>query len=117
MSDLDPQTISWLHSLKLNKNFKKVSDFENGYNFGLIFDKLQLSRGRKFKNSSDLACIFHNYKNVRDLLLENFNYDFPVNNIIYQTEELLQVIQKEITKYQERKKEAALKAVTTIRGG
>lgn len=69
-----------------------MNDFENGYHFGTIFDKLQLSRGKKFKNSSDLACIFQNYKNVRDLLLENFNYDFPVNNIIYRTSDLIKAI-------------------------
>ncbi len=81
-----------MNSLKINKAFTSISDFENGYNFGIIFDKLQLARGKKFKNNSDMGCIFQNYKNVRDILLENFNYDFPVNNIIYRTAELLKVI-------------------------
>lgn len=85
MTDIDVETGKWLQSLKLNKNFKTISDFENGYAFGLIFEKLQLSKGKKFKNSSDMACVFHNYKNVRDLLMENFNHDFPINNIIYRT--------------------------------
>lgn len=92
MTDIDAETGKWLQSLKLNKNFKTINDFENGYVFGLIFEKLQLSKGKKFKNSSDMACVFHNYKNVRDLLMENFNYDFPINNIIYRTEDLLKVI-------------------------
>lgn len=92
MSDLDYDTNAWLKTLKLNKNFKNVADFENGYNFGLIFDKLNLSKGKKFKNSSDMACIFQNYKNVRDLLQENFGYDFPINNIIYRTEDLLHAV-------------------------
>jgi hypothetical protein len=69
--------------LKLNKKLTKIEDFANGYYFGLILETLQLSKGKKFSNNSDLGCIFQNYKNVRDLLLENFNYDFPVNNIIY----------------------------------
>lgn len=69
MTNLDPQTQAWINSLKLNKNFTSTADFENGYNFGVILEKLQLSRGKKFKNSSDLACIFQNYKNVKDLLL------------------------------------------------
>lgn len=92
MSALDPETQAWINSLKLNKSFKTTTDFENGYNFGVIFDKLQISRGKKFKNSSDLGCIFQNYKNVKDLLMENFGYDFPANNMIYRTEELLKVI-------------------------
>lgn len=37
MTEIDPQTAKWIHSLKLNKNFKTISDFENGYSFGLIF--------------------------------------------------------------------------------
>ena len=37
MSVLDPQTQAWINSLKLNKSFKNTSDFENGYNFGVIF--------------------------------------------------------------------------------
>ena len=52
MTDIDVETGKWLQSLKLNKNFKTISDFENGYAFGLIFEKLQLSKGKKFKNSS-----------------------------------------------------------------
>jgi hypothetical protein len=39
-----------------------------------------------------MGCIFQNYKNVRDILLEHFNYDFPVNNIIYRTSDLLKTI-------------------------
>ena len=69
MSVLDTETQAWLNTLKLNKNFKSISDFENGYNFGVIFEKLQIAKGKKFKNSSDLACIFQNYKNVKDLLM------------------------------------------------
>lgn len=69
MASIDPQTQTWINSLKLSKKISSISDFENGYNFGVILDKLQLSKGKKFKNSSDLACIFQNYKNVKDLLL------------------------------------------------
>jgi hypothetical protein len=116
MSDIDQETLKWLQSLKLNKNFKTIADFETGYNFGVIFDKLQLSKGKKFKkHNSDMACIFQNYKNVRDLLMENFGYDFPINNIIYRTEDLLKVIRDQTIKYQERKKDATLKAATTIK--
>ena len=100
MADLDEDILSWLLTLKINKKFTKVSDFENGYNFGIIFDKFQVSKGRKFKNNSDLGCVFQNYKNVRDILLESFNYDFPVNNIIYRTEELLKAVKEQISKYQ-----------------
>ena len=39
-----------------------------------------------------MACVFHNYKNVKDLLMENFACDFPINNIIYRTEDLLKTI-------------------------
>jgi hypothetical protein len=91
-----------------------LTDFENGYNFGCIFDKLQLTKGKKFKNSSDLGCIFQNYKNVRDLLLENFGCDFPVNNIIYRTGDLLKVIRDEAIKYVEQKKIMTMKAATSI---
>lgn len=68
ISDLDPKTYAWLTSLKLGKRINTISQFENGYYFGLIFDKLNLSKGRIFKNSHDMACIFQNYKNAKDLL-------------------------------------------------
>lgn len=36
MTNLNPQTQAWIDSLKLNKKLGKTSDFENGYNFGVI---------------------------------------------------------------------------------
>lgn len=117
MTELDAETKAWLQSLKINKTFNSIADFENGYNFGFIFDKLQLTKGKKFKNSSDLGCIFQNYKNVRDLLLENFNHDFPVNNIMYRTADLLKVIRDEAIRYVEEKKIMTMKAATSISSG
>ncbi len=49
-------------------------------------------KGKKFKNSHDLPCIFQNYKNTKDLLLDNFGIDFPANEIIYKGDQLLQQI-------------------------
>lgn len=68
MSDFDNETIEWLNGLKLGDKLSYVSDFENGYYMGVIFERLNLAKGRKFKNSHDMACKFQNFKNVRDLL-------------------------------------------------
>lgn len=81
---------------------------------GLIFDRLNLAKGRKFKNTKDMACKFQNYKNIRDLLLENFNVDFPIQNILYNTSELLTTIRECIVKYNKDKKEATLKRIETF---
>lgn len=71
---------------------------------GVIFDRLNLAKGRKFKNTKDMACKFQNYKNIRDLLLENFNVEFPIQNILYNTAELLTTIRECIVKYNKDKK-------------
>ena len=42
------------------------------YNFSKNKDK-------KFKNSQDLACIFQNFKNTKDLLYDHFGIAFPAN--------------------------------------
>jgi hypothetical protein len=67
MGDIDNETNKWLKSLKLS-HLTYYSDFENGYYLGVIFEKLNLAKGRKFKDSKDMACKFQNFKNVRDLL-------------------------------------------------
>lgn len=36
---------------------------------GVVFERLNLARGKKFKDTHDMACKFQNYKNIRDLLL------------------------------------------------
>jgi hypothetical protein len=92
MGDIDGETVDWLNGLKLGERLEYVSDFENGYYMGIIFERLNLAKGRKFKNTKDMACKFQNFKNIRDLLLENFNVDFPIQNILYNTEDLLKTI-------------------------
>ena len=93
-----------------------VSDFENGHNFGVILEKLNLSRGKKFKNSTDMACVFHNYKNVKDLLMEEFGVDFPINNIIYSTEKMLITLRNECVKYARSRKENTLRTASLPQG-
>lgn len=69
MADIDADTINWLSGLKLGQNLQYLSDFENGYYMGVIFERLNLAKGRKFKNTKDMACKFQNFKNIRDLLM------------------------------------------------
>jgi hypothetical protein len=81
-----------------------VSDFENGYYMGVIFERHNLANGRKFKNTKDTACKFQNFKNVRDLLIDNFSVDFPIQNILFNTEPLLKTIKECMIKYNRDKK-------------
>ena len=71
---------------------------------GIIFERMNLAKGRKFKNTNDMACKFQNFKNIRDLLLENFQVDFPIQNILFNTEPLLMTIRDSIKKYNKDKK-------------
>jgi hypothetical protein len=68
MGDLDVETMDWLNSMKLGNKLSYLSDFENGYYMGQIFERMNLAKGRKFKNTNDMACKFQNFKNIRDLL-------------------------------------------------
>ncbi len=99
MGDLDSETIEWLNSLKLGDKLSYLSDFDNGYYMGVIFERTNLAKGKKFKNTNDMACKFQNFKNIRDLLYENFKVDFPIQNILFNTENLLRTIRDSIKKY------------------
>lgn len=111
MSELDVETREWLAGLKLGERLEYLSDFENGYYLGVIFERMNMARGRKFKNSKDMACRFHNFKNVRDLLMENFNVDFPIQNILYNTHNLLGTIRDCCQNHSRRQKEATLQRI------
>lgn len=104
MGDLDGETIEWLNGLRLGDKLSYVSDFENGYYLGVIFERMNLSKGRKFKNTNDMACKFQNFKNVRDLLYENFKVEFPIQNILYNTDSLLRTVRDCFKKYNRDKK-------------
>jgi hypothetical protein len=78
---------------------------------GVIFERMNLAKGRKFKNTHDMACKFQNFKNIRDLLLENFKVDFPIQNILFNTEALLMTIRDSIKAYNRDKKEATLRRI------
>lgn len=41
-----------------------------------------LSAKQNFHNKNDLSCIFHNYKEIRDVLSEKLNIDLPTDNLI-----------------------------------
>jgi len=99
MSDLDAETAEWLSSLKLGDKLQYLSDFENGYYMGVVFEKLNLAKGRKFKNTKDMACKFQNFKNIKDLLYENFKVEFPIQNILFNTESLLKTLRDCCKKY------------------
>lgn len=71
---------------------------------GVIFERMNLSRGKTFKNTHDMACKFQNFKNIRDLLYENFKVEFPINNILFNTEQLLKTIHECLKKYNQDKK-------------
>jgi len=40
---------------------------------------MNLLKDKKFKNTQDLACIFQNFKNTKDLLYDHFGIAFPAN--------------------------------------
>lgn len=114
MTDFDARTAQWLSSLKLGRNTDYLTDFSNGYNFGAILEKFNLTRGKKFKDSHDMPCVFQNFKNTRDLLIDNFKVDFPIANIMNRTEELLTVIMGCCVKYAQEKKAEALKQASIL---
>ena len=86
--------------MKLGNKLTYLSDFENGYYMGIIFERNNLAKGKKFKNTNDMACKFQNFKNIRDLLYENFRVEFPIQNILFNTHELLITIRDSMRKYQ-----------------
>ena len=94
MGELDVETQEWLSGLRLGDRLQYYSDFENGYYMGMIFDRMSLARGRKFINRKDMATRFQNFKNVRDLLMENFQVNFPIQNILFNTASLLTTIRE-----------------------
>jgi hypothetical protein len=83
MADLPDDVVRWLRTLKLSKEIASTKDFENGFYFGEIFNRLGLRRNRQYHNKNDLSCVFHNYKTTKELMQENFGVDVPVDNLIY----------------------------------
>lgn len=65
MSDLPEEVLRWLRTLKLSKEVTGTKDFENGFLFGEIFNRLRLRRNRQYHSKTDLSCVFHNYKTTR----------------------------------------------------
>lgn len=41
-----------------------------------------------------MSCVFHNYKTTKELMMENFNIEIPVDNLIYRSKEILGYLKK-----------------------
>jgi hypothetical protein len=65
MTQIKEETIKWIKSLRLSQN---TIDTQNGYIFGEILSRFGIKGTKSFSNKSDLACVFQNYKSVRDAI-------------------------------------------------
>jgi hypothetical protein len=106
-SELGDDLLRWLRSLKLSKEISTVEDFQNGFYFGEVFNRLGLRRNKPFHNKADLSCVFQNFKNARELLYENFKVDIPIDNLIYRAKDILATIKENAQKMQENRSREA----------
>ena len=92
MNEIEESTLRWLSSLKLSRELKSLKDLHNGYYFGEILSRMGLASKQAFENKNDLSCIFHNYKQVRDILSDKLGVNLPTDNLVGKAKEILTLL-------------------------